>query len=216
MGSKGNFTQALRELTGFDESPEKAKQKVDIKQPEMQQTDFDIPNDLKPPYTFAEEETVFDERDAESHVTSTMVIKGKVRSESNILIEGSIYGNVVTSGNISVSNIVFGDMKAKNVSMVNAKIKGSIKSDKQTAVGANTVVIGDIESDTIFVSGKIKGDLTASDTTFLEDGAVVSGNIVTGNILSNSGAAIKGAITTTKNAEIDDDTEFDLGVEAYE
>lgn len=58
--------------------------------------------------------------------------------------------------------------------------------------------------------------MTASDTTVLEDGAVVSGNIVTGNILSNSGAAIRGAITTTKNAEIDDDTEFDLGVEAYE
>lgn len=217
MGSKGNFTQALRELTGFDETPEKAKQKVDIKQSEVQQTNFDIPNtDLKPTYSFTETEAVFDEREADSHVTSTMVIKGKVRSESNIFIEGSVYGNIVTSGNISVNNIVFGDMKAKNVSMSNARVKGNIKSDKQTAVGANTVVIGDIEADTIFVSGKIKGDLTASDTTVLEDGAVVSGNIVTGNILSNSGAAIKGAITTTKNAEIDDDTEFDLGVEAYE
>lgn len=217
MGSKGNFTQALRELTGFDETPEKVKQKVDIKQSEVQQTDFDIPNtDLKPTYSFTEAEAVFDEREADSHVTSTMVIKGKVRSESNIFIEGSVYGNVVTSGNISVNNIVFGDIKAKNVNMNNARIKGNIKSDKQTAVGANTVVIGDIEADTIFVSGKIKGDLTASDTTVLEDGAVVSGNITTGNILSNSGAAIKGAITTTKNAEIDDDTEFDLGVEAYE
>lgn len=217
MGSKGNFTQALRELTGFEESPEKAKQKIDINQSEVEQTDFDITNaDLKPTYTFTEPEIVFDEREADTHVTSTMVIKGKVRSTSNLLIEGSIYGNIVTSENISVNNIVFGDMKAKNVNMSNAKVKGNIKCDKQTAVGANTVVIGDIEADTIFVSGKIKGDLTASDTTVLEEGAVVSGNIVTGNIMSNSGAAIKGAITTTRNAQIDDDTEFDLGVEAYE
>ncbi len=217
MGSKGNFTQALRELTGFDESSEKVKAQPDTKKEENINSYFETPPmDANHSYVHVEAEAVSAEKNADSHVTSTMVIKGKVRSESNIFVEGSVYGNIATTGNISVRNVVFGDMRADNISLNNARVKGNIKCDSQAAVGSRSIVIGDVNANTIIVSGKVKGDLKAIDTTVLQEEAVVSGNIITGNILSNSGASLRGSITTTGNAEIDDDTEFDLGVEAYE
>lgn len=204
MGSKGNFTQALRELTGFDEIPEK-KQANEYKEEEK-----------KISYEEVHQEQFVMEKSVDSHVTSTMVIKGKVRSEGNMLIEGCVYGDISTNGDVSVKNVVFGDIKADNVYLSEARVKGNIKCDAKANVGERTVLVGDVTADSILVSGKVKGDLNASDTTVLEHGAVVSGNIITGNILSNQGASLKGSITTTGNAEIDDDAEFDLGVEVYE
>lgn len=217
MGSKGNFTQALRELTGFDEAPEKSKPQSEANTRQDNRSYFETKDsEVKEPHIHVEAEQVSIASDSDSHITKTMVIKGKVRSESNILVEGSIYGDIVTSGALSVNSIVFGDIKAGNAKLENARVKGNIKCDNQVNVGNKTIVVGDINADDIVVSGKVKGDLKAADTTVLEGEAVVSGNIVTGNILSNPGASLKGSVTTTGSAEIDDDKEFDLGVEAYE
>ena len=204
MGSKGNFTQALRELTGFDEAPE--RKQVDENKEEAGRSSYEEVH---------QEQSVI-EKSADSHVTSTMVIKGKIRSESNLFVEGCIYGDISTSGDVSVKSVVFGDIKANSIYLSEARVKGNLKCDEKATIGERTVLVGDVTADSILVSGKVKGDLNASDTTVLEHGAVVSGNIITGNILSNSGASLKGSITTTGNAEIDDDAEFDLGVEAYE
>lgn len=217
MAGKGNFTQALRELTGFDETPEKDRPQAETNRTEEYQSYFQTQQiNTETTHVHVEAEAVSAERSPDSHVTSTMVIKGKVRSEGNIFVEGSVYGNIATAGNIAVKNIVFGDIKANNVSLTNARVKGNIRCEQQAAVGNQTIVVGDVNANTIIVSGKIKGDLQAADTTVLEEEAVVSGNIVTGNILSNSGASLKGSVTTTGNAEVDEDAEFDLGVEAYE
>lgn len=214
MGSKGNFTQALRELTGFDETPEK-KRTEDVIAEDVKPEEIKV-EEIKNSYTYVQQEQTVIEKSADSHITSTMVIKGKVRSEGNIFVEGSVYGNIVTAGDISIKNIVFGDIKGENIYLSDARVKGNVKSDEKVNVGEKTILVGDVTASNIIVSGKVKGDLCASDTTVLEQDAVVSGNIVTGNILSNSGASLKGSITTTGNANIDDDTEFDLGVEIYE
>ena len=226
MSSKGNFTQALRELTGFDEAPKKETvARVEAEKVNTASTGYvGHANHEKVVYggpkvtqyvgTSAELARV--EENANTHITSTMIVTGKVKTDSDLLVEGVVYGNIVTSHDVSLKSLVVGDIKASNIYLNSARVKGNVKSEEKVDVGDKTIVVGDITANNIVVRGKVKGDLKASDTTILEGVALVAGDITTGNILSSAGACLKGSITTARAAEIDDETEFDLGVEEYE
>ncbi len=228
MSSKGNFTQALRELTGFDEAPK--KETVAKAEPEMVSTasaryaghanhereKIVYAGPKVNQYAGSTVELARVEENAGSHITSTMVVTGKVKTESDLFVEGVVYGNLVTSHDVSLKSLVVGDIKASNIYLNSARVKGNVKGSEKVNVGDKTIVVGDITAQNIVVRGKVKGDLKASDTTILEEAALVAGDITTGNILSSAGACLKGSITTSRAAEIDDETEFDLGVEEYE
>ena len=63
---KNNFTQALKELTGFDTEPNMAEATVCEEVVSM-------------------EEVVNSSSDEKTHITSTMVIKGDIKSKENIV-----------------------------------------------------------------------------------------------------------------------------------
>lgn len=212
-----NFTQALKELTGFDgpadaageETPAQPKSAAKAPaesafQPEEHTAEPFNLDDLIP------EKTVDISGEEVTHITSTMVINGDIKSEDNILVEGQIYGNVQTAANLTSSNLIIGNLNAQNAALNDARLKGDINLDGHLNVNSGTVVIGDVACDSIKVSGKIKGNLDIKSSVVLKDRALISGNIIADDIAAEPGTRINGTISTRSDS-FDLDAEFDFG-----
>lgn len=220
MGTKSNFTQALRELTGFDEpvnaggSPAEETVQSHSTYAETfgsEATEFQAHVSQRPAFQF--------EVSAENctQITEHMVIKGDIKSNDDVVIGGQVFGNVTTSGNLSATALIYGDVKAENIALNGGHVKGNIALDGNLQVGEKSIVIGDINAGNIIVSGKIKGNLDLADSAVLHPTALISGNIIASNILTDAGARINGSITTRNTgSDFDMDAEFDLGVDFNE
>jgi len=219
MGTKNNFTQALRELTGFDEaeSSEKVVQetaeapKASTRYAEAFQTEA---REVKPQVAPAVDFQFALSNENCTQITPNMVIKGDIKANDDLMVDGQVYGNITTSANISASSLVIGDIKGENISLSSAKVKGNISLDGNLQVGEKTIVVGDINAGNIQVAGKIKGNLDLADSAVLLSGALISGNIAANEILTEAGARINGSIVTRSHgSDFDEAAEFDLGVD---
>jgi cytoskeletal protein CcmA (bactofilin family) len=229
MSAKANFTQALKELTGFDEPIETKESQSstfdsyvsnessssDVKASNSFDGEFEFSDGFRYEEPEYENTEITVDRQGGSHITSSMIIHGKVKAQCDVLIEGLVFGDVSVEGNLENKNLIIGDVKAANVAIDKARIKGNITVDGRAKIGENSTVVGNVSAEAITISSKIKGDLKASDIVVLEQDAIVVGDVVTNNFLSSPGANIKGLITTAASMNIDDDIEFDLGVEEY-
>ncbi len=216
MSDKGNFLRALRELTGFEELEEAKNDgftdKGYIPEPDTAQA----LGKIKINEPTIEKPKIYTEGRNGSHITSSMVIRGNIKTSDDVTIDGAVYGNVEAGGNVAVKNIVVGDIKAQNASFTEAKIKGNIMAAQKVAVDSAAIVVGNVNAKDITVSGKIKGDLKAGNVVVLNADALVAGNIITGSFVSHPGARMRGSVLTESSTNFDDSAEFCLGVEEHE
>ncbi len=211
---KSNFTQALKELTGFDEPATPQNESANNstaatgKPQDYINVKIDSSAGSKKFYT----ESAADFSDTEcTQITGSMIIKGNIVSHDNIHMDGQIYGNVITSGNFTASNIIIGDLKAQNALLNSARIKGNVFLEGHFDVNENSVISGDISCDSINVSGKIKGNLNIKDSAVFRENSLIVGDIVSGSIAAEPGALIDGNIKTLTDSFIDINSEFDFG-----
>lgn len=210
-----NFTQALKELTGFDAPAEDSREEASVQAKSAERTQA-VPSFQTEEATafsldeLVSEKTVEMSGEEVTHITSTMVIEGDIKSEDNIMVEGQIFGNINTSANLTSSNLIIGNLNAQNAALSDARLKGDINLEGHLNVNAGTVVVGDVSCDSIKVSGKIKGDLDIRKAVVLRDKALISGNIVADDIAAEPGTRINGSISTRSDS-FDLDAEFDFG-----
>jgi len=207
-----NFTQALKELTGFDGPADASPASAPAEKPTQPKSADKVSEETFKLDDLVQEKTVDISGEEVTHITSSMVINGDIKSEDNILVEGQIYGNINTSANLTSSNLIIGNLHAQNAALSDARLKGDINLDGHLNVNAGTVLVGDVACDSIKVSGKIKGDLDIRSSVVLRDNALISGNIVADDIAAEPGTRINGSISTRSDS-FDLDAEFDFGGE---
>lgn len=233
MANKINFKDALRELTGFDEpvngegygedtmgygyGTEEGFAREDLKNPDVH-VDLDLDLNKESVGKDWKVPTIPLNADGGSNtlITESMVIRGDIKIKHDLIVDGTIYGNINSTANVKVNNVIVGDVKAENVLCEKARLKGNIEVKNNAKVQEDVVVVGDINGENVYIAGKVKGDITAKDTTYLEDSALIAGNIATKVFLSSGGAGIKGFVTALTNADFDEDAEFDLGVDIHD
>lgn len=213
MGKKSNFTQALRELTGFDDpstdnevsdSSSVMDFSADFSKENISSANFD--SDPKPSFDS------FDEVNNKTVITKSMIVKGDIKSSDHINIEGQVFGNITTSENLKASNLIIGNLKANNILLSDARIKGNLSLSSNLNIEANSIIVGDISAENTKIAGKVKGNLNINNSTVLVENALVVGDITANDISTESGARIQGLIKTRNNGfNYDEDSEFDLG-----
>lgn len=148
-----------------------------------------------------------------SVIGKSMVVDGNIVSESPIAVKGTVNGNVTTTSDMGVSGLINGDIKAENVDFKNAAIKGDTIANSEVNVSNRAVVIGDIYADRMVVDGKVKGNITTTNSLFFKANALMVGAIVAGGINMEDGSRVDASITLTNKAVTTiDDSEFDLEV----
>jgi len=207
---KSNFTQALKELTGFDGEPnEKAAPAYEFTE-NMESASFDTIKVEEPVVTYKEFSDASSEES--TRITATMVIKGNIESKDNIFVNGEVVGDIKTSANINATNLILGNVSASEMFLNNARVRGNITLNGDFMVGNNSVVVGDIKCSNLTVAGKIKGNCNVDKTTALSKEAYISGDIATDNIATEPRAKINGAVTIIGGTQ-DIDADFDFGGE---
>lgn len=233
MANKINFKDALRELTGFDEpvnsegygdeamgygrGSEKGFVREDLKNPNVRvELNLDLDKENMEKGWQVPTVALDGNENANSLITDSMVIRGDIKTTRDLVVDGTIYGNINSTANVKVNNVIVGDLKAENALLENARLKGNIEVTNNAKVQESAVIVGDIDGENIYIAGKVKGDIKAKETTYLEDSALIAGNISTNVFLSSGGAGIRGSVTASRNADFDEDAEFDLGVDIHD
>lgn len=207
---KNNFTQALKELTGFDGEPNP-----------INNTAAKTEGEVMPKFEF--EQTVSDDvvsykeftdtqSEESTRITSSMVIKGNIKSKDNIFVHGEVIGDITTSASINSTNLIVGNVSCQDMFMNGARLRGNVTLAGDFAIGENSVVVGDIKCENINIAGKVKGNCDVAKSARMVRGAYLSGDIITDDIATEQGSRINGKISLkTANNDIDDD--FDFGGE---
>ncbi len=105
----------------------------------------------------------------------SIVIKGEVTGEEDLLIQGRVEGRVNLNGNqvsIGESGEVYADIQAK-VIQINGKVTGDINGHEKVIISK---------------SGNVHGNIVAPRVT-LEDGAMFKGSIDMDPAVANTGRA---------------------------
>jgi len=208
---KNNFTQAFKELTGFDIStPDETETKADFAGNDMKRepVSFDAPKVDQKVVTYKE----FSEQSNENctKITSTMTIQGDLKSEDDIFVNGQVIGNIKTEANLTSTNLILGDVAAQNVRLNGARIKGDLDLRGDLMVGEQAVVVGNIKCENLNTSGKIKGNCAVQEGAGFSEKAYLLGDIEAKELSTQQGAKIVGSINIMTD-EPDIDADFDFG-----
>ncbi|MDO5602320.1 MAG: polymer-forming cytoskeletal protein [Oscillospiraceae bacterium] len=129
-------------------------------------------------------------------ITEDVVIDGSISAERDMLFAGTIRGNVRCEGKLTVQGRIEGDVTAGEVSMISAKVRGKTICQGQLIMDEHSIVVGDIESDEAVLSGKVNGDIHTNGNIDIRATALVVGDLEFGTVSVEHGAAITGKMTT--------------------
>lgn len=211
MAIMTNFTQAVKELTGFDDDAGSQNNSVKA---EMRQKDFGSGRkaEVQSDRVRVDMELGNIDDNNGSSITSTMVVNGQVESSDDIKILGKVNGDVRVTSNAVIEGKVIGNVKIQNLS-VSGAVKGDITANGNIKIGEPAVIVGNIKSQNIVIDGKVKGNLDTAESTEVSASALIAGDIVTEYLDSERGSVISGKVTTkdTKKFIFDEQKLFDIG-----
>lgn len=111
---KNNFTQALRELTGFDGQSDSSETSLnkDSAAPNFSEDIIEekvSSSSVKTVKDFSESS-----QDTCTRITSTMIITGDIKSSDNVHIHGQVFGNVKTNATVYATDLILGNVSAQS------------------------------------------------------------------------------------------------------
>lgn len=129
-------------------------------------------------------------------IRSKTILKGDLQTSDPIIVEGCINGKVISSSVVVITGGVNGNVAAAKLGIANndAYVFGDIKCEKEVTIGKGAAVIGNILSNTVRISGAIKGDIRTTEKLILDPTAIVYGNVSTKSLQMSDGAKICGGV----------------------
>ena len=106
------------------------------------------------------QETEKNFKDAETIIGPSVMVKGNLSSNGNIVIEGILKGGVKTTGNVYIGDNaqIAADLSAKSA-RIGGEVKGNVKIEDGLQIVSSAKIFGDIECASLSV----------------ENGAVING-----------------------------------------
>ena len=104
--------------------------------------------------------------------------------------------NTQESASIVGESLYFkGELSVSENLVIEGTVEGSIKQDKASlTVTPKGRLLANVEATKIFVEGKVKGDLHATESVKVQMGGEVQGNIVAPSVSIEEGATFNGSI----------------------
>ena len=197
MALKDNFTQVVKGITGYDGPAEK---------PGRQEDTAGI--------KFADVIVVSkDNQNYSSVITKSMTVTGNIHSNNDIQINGNIRGDIVCDRDVAVNGLVLGSVKAKKLTAKSCMIKGDINLAGDAVLEAESIVVGNLNTVNLELSGKIKGNIDAKDVAQLNPSALIQGDLKAAHMSAALGSRINGRIITDDINDADFEIEMDFEIE---
>jgi cytoskeletal protein CcmA (bactofilin family) len=131
-----------------------------------------------------------------SLISREATVLGDIITEGHIDIVGKVRGNVEAEGNIAVCGLVSGNLTGEKIGLYQCRVKGDLKAGTGVVIDSDSVIIGDVETDSLVLGGKLKGDIKAQKMAVLRSDAYFIGDVLTESLAVESGAVVNGNIKT--------------------
>lgn len=120
------------------------------------------------------------------------IINGNIEISGKLEMYGTINGNINSKERVNICGEVKGNIKANDLYAKDSFIEGNIECKAGAVIRENTVVLGDMEADSLMVDGAIQGKLDIKGCVTLGERAIVDSDIKAKSIQVSNGAAING------------------------
>ncbi len=101
-----------------------------------------------------------------------------------------------TGKNILSSDVqIRGTLKFANDLIIDGRIEGEVNSEGDLTVGENAQILGNINTRTVVVFGKVKGNITVTERCELKQNAELNGDVSAKKLSIEEGAAFMGSST---------------------
>ena len=125
-------------------------------------------------------------------ITQGTIISGSIKSDTSLLVKGTIDGDVECDGKLTIEGSVSGNTIAKEIYVNTPRLAGDINSRGIVKIDVGTVVFGNVTCTSVVLAGAVKGDIDVNGPVIIDSTAVVKGNVRAKSIQINSGAVIDG------------------------
>lgn len=141
-------------------------------------------------------------------ITKGTTINGGIKSDTSLVVKGTIEGDVECEGKLTITGKVAGNTIASEIYVNTPRLEGDINSRGIVKIDVGTVVIGSISCTSVLVAGAVKGNIEVNGPVIVDSTAVVKGDIKAKSIQINSGAVIDGHCSLAY-ADVDLDSFFE-------
>lgn len=141
-------------------------------------------------------------------ITKGTTITGGIKSDTSLVVKGTIEGDVECQGKLTITGKVAGNTIASEIYVNTPRLEGDINSKGIVKIDVGTVVIGNISCTSVLVAGAVKGNIEVNGPVIVDSTAVVKGDIKAKAIQINSGAVIDGHCALSY-ADVDLDSFFE-------
>ncbi len=139
-------------------------------------------------------------------IAAGTVIDGNISSNDDLVIYGVVNGDVLNANRLVIHGEVAGSISARDISLVDSIIAGNVEAQNSTEMTKDSCILGDLTTQNVVVSGKVKGNIEARGNGIFKRDSVVLGNVSVGTIVIEGGAKMRGFISTTDgDKEVDED-----------
>ena len=128
----------------------------------------------------------------EAIIPKGTIINGNIAISGKLEMYGEVNGNIDSDSRVNVCGNVKGNIKANDLYTKDSFIEGQIECVQGAVVRENTVILGDINADSLVVDGAIQGKLDIKGCVTVGEKAIVDSDIKAKAIQVSSGAAING------------------------
>ncbi|MBO5488183.1 MAG: polymer-forming cytoskeletal protein [Eubacterium sp.] len=149
-----------------------------------------------------------DDRQEVTVITKGTTISGGIKSDTSLVVKGTIEGDVECEGKLTITGRVAGNTIASEIYVNTPRLEGDINSKGIVKIDVGTVVIGNVNCTSVVVAGAVKGNIEVNGPVVVDSTAVVKGDIKAKSIQINSGAVIDGHCSL-QFADVDLDSFFE-------
>lgn len=199
MGVKDNFSQALSELTGIGKPEESDDRTLPNSDTDRAERHGDKAGDSEQyqPNKQSMVSKLFQQTKGAPGVTiiapGTIVV-GEVNAEGDVELLGSVRGKVLSQGNIKMNGKIVGDLAGHDIDLKCCAVQGNITATGSVNVDGDSLVIGDIRSESFSLDGKVKGNVYVEKEAKFQPKAILAGNVTAVSITMSQGSKIQGAV----------------------
>jgi len=151
---------------------------------------------------------VEEENEEVTVITKGTTINGGIKSDTSLVVKGTIEGDVECQGKLTITGRVAGNTIASEIYVNTPRLEGDINSRGIVKIDVGTVVIGNVSCTSVLVAGAVKGNIEVNGPVIVDSTAVVKGDIKAKSIQINSGAVIDGHCSLAY-ADVDLDSFFE-------
>lgn len=197
MEKKSPFRTALNELIGSQPEVDGEQKAAPVQEaaPEPAAPQFEVRDvDTGVPVTV--------QKVAPTVVNEGVTIDGSFSCDHDLLFAGTITGNLKCEGKLTVRGYVVGNIYASQLELNGARVRGNVVCHTGMMMSDTSMIVGNVETGSLGMWGKVKGDISVQDQANLHDGAYVLGDVTAGGIAIEQGACLNGRLSTRSDVNV--------------